>query len=285
MEAVVRDKGAASCQHTGRRRLFLLVLSASSSGRKSGKGDMVSAQDSEAVCYINGKRWVLPPGRGETTLLAFLRDIGLTGTKLGCGEVRGPLLHGRLQLLLGGCGACTVMLSHWEAGQVVHRSANACLCPLYAVEGMHVVTVEGIGNTREGLHPVQERLAKAHGSQCGFCTPGFVMSMYSLLRSSSQAPSEEQIEDALGGNLCRCTGYRPILDAFRVFAKSDPKAYTEDAIAAAKGLMPAHADTNGHAASNGHSDANGHTACNGATGNGASNGSSNGSSTASAGGR
>ncbi|GFH27861.1 uncharacterized protein HaLaN_26245 [Haematococcus lacustris] len=78
-------------------------VTAGASAERSGESDMVSAQDIEAVAYINGKRWVLPPGRGETTLLAFLRDIGLTGTKLGCGEVRGPLLHGRLLLLLVCC--------------------------------------------------------------------------------------------------------------------------------------------------------------------------------------
>lgn len=229
-------------------------------------------------------------------------EEGLTGTKLGCGE--------------GGCGACTVMVSSWQQqqGKLQHRAVNACLCPLYAVEGMHVVTVEGskldvalclsdaccaacipsvcmcaaqqlvlvstlsfiaicghslcmvfsffaaqahsaasprlrqqqhmhdlfqfppcklaeqlnhrtlhpknetllappdrycncqgvaagIGNPREGLHPVQERLAKAHGSQCGFCTPGFVMSMYSLLRAAPHAPTAADIEDALAGNL------------------------------------------------------------------------------------
>ena len=149
-------------------------------------------------------------------------DIGLKGTKLGCGE--------------GGCGACTVMVSSVEAdGSLLHRAVNACLCPLYAVEGMHVVTVEGLGNPRDGLHPVQARLAAAHGSQCGFCTPGFVMSMYSLLRSKREPPSEHEIEEALAGNLCRCTGYRPILDAFRAFSTAEPGAYTEEAIAAAGG--------------------------------------------------
>ena len=119
-----------------------------------------------------------------------------------------------------------------------HRSVNACLAPLYSVEGMHVVTVEGIGNSRTGLHPVQERLAKAHGSQCGFCTPGFVMSMYALLRShGGGGPSEEEIEENLAGNLCRCTGYRPILDAFRVFAKSDAHAYSKDSVEAAGGKL------------------------------------------------
>lgn len=129
------------------------------------------------------------------------------------------------------------MVSSMESdGGLLHRSINACLCPIYAVEGMAVVTVEGIGNPRDGLHPVQERLASAHGSQCGFCTPGFVMSMYSLLRSKAgQAITEDEIEENLAGNLCRCTGYRPIIDAFRGFATVNPSAYTEDTIKAAKG--------------------------------------------------
>lgn len=184
------------------------------------------------VVFVNGRRYELSSERAGTTLLQFLRESGYTGAKLGCGE--------------GGCGACTVMVSSQELdGKLYHRSINACLCPLYAVEGMHVVTVEGIGNPRDGLHPVQEQLAKAHGSQCGFCTPGFVMSMYSLLRSSSRSPTEEEIEENLAGNLCRCTGYRPILDAFKVFAKADPTAYTEEALAANKTLPPGARGTSG----------------------------------------
>lgn len=134
-------------------------------------------------------------------------DLLLTGAKLGCGE--------------GGCGACTVLVSRsrpWQEG-IEHKSINACLCPLYSIIGCHVITVEGIGSTKSGLHPVQKRIAKAHGSQCGFCTPGFVMSMYALLRSKEGSLiTEEEIEENLAGNLCRCTGYRPILDAFRPFA-------------------------------------------------------------------
>lgn len=80
---------------------------------------------------------------------------------------------------------------------------------------MHVITVEGLGSCRHGLHPIQESLARTHGSQCGFCTPGFVMSMYALLRSSQTLPTEEQIEECLAGNLCRCTGYRAILETIR----------------------------------------------------------------------
>ncbi|KAM1310538.1 hypothetical protein ACFX15_006856 [Malus domestica] len=173
-----------------------------------------SGEDSkEAILYVNGVRRVLPDGLAHLTLLEYLRDIGLTGTKLGCGE--------------GGCGACTVMVSHYdkELKKSFHYAVNACLASLYSVEGMHVITVEGLGSHKQGLHPIQESLARSHGSQCGFCTPGFIMSIYALLRSSQKPPNEEQIEECLAGNLCRCTGYRPIVDAFRVFAKTNDTPY------------------------------------------------------------
>uniref|UniRef100_A0A4W6EPK5 Aldehyde oxidase 1 n=1 Tax=Lates calcarifer TaxID=8187 RepID=A0A4W6EPK5_LATCA len=99
-----------------------------------------------------------------------------------------------------------------------HYSANACLLPLCQLHGAAVITVEGIGSTKTRIHPVQERIAKAHGSQCGFCTPGMVMSMYALLRNKPQ-PTMEDITQALAGNLCRCTGYRPIVDGCRTFCQ------------------------------------------------------------------
>lgn len=131
----------------------------------------------------------------------------ILGSKLGCGE--------------GGCGACTIMLSKVidrRTNEIKHIAANACLTPVCAVHGMSVTTVEGIGNTRTKLHPVQERLAKAHGSQCGFCTPGIVMSMYALLRSIPK-PTMKDMEIAFQGNLCRCTGYRPIIEGYKTFTK------------------------------------------------------------------
>lgn len=144
----------------------------------------------------------------EWTLLTYLRDmLSLCGTKLGCGE--------------GGCGACTVMLSKVVDRQTLeirHVAVNACLTPICAVHGMAVTTVEGIGSTKTKLHPVQERIAKAHGSQCGFCTPGIVMSMYALLRSSPK-PTMKEMEIAFQGNLCRCTGYRSIIEGYRTFTK------------------------------------------------------------------
>ncbi|RZC77500.1 hypothetical protein C5167_001722 [Papaver somniferum] len=176
----------------------------------------VDESKQEAIIYVNGVRRILPNGLAHFTLLEYLGDIGLTGTKLVCGE--------------GGCGACTVMVSYFDqlSKKTIHSAVNACLTPLYSVEGMHVITVEGIGNRRQGLHPIQETMARSHGSQCGFCTPGFIMSMYALLRSNRGCPSEEQIEESLGGNLCRCTGYRPIIDAFRVFAKTDNVLYIDN---------------------------------------------------------
>uniref|UniRef100_A0A8C1JVV5 Aldehyde oxidase 5 n=1 Tax=Cyprinus carpio TaxID=7962 RepID=A0A8C1JVV5_CYPCA len=136
----------------------------------------------------------------------ILCSVGLTGTKYGCGG--------------GGCGACTVMVSRYDPIQeTVHWSVTACLQPICSLHGAAVVTVEGIGSTKTKLHPVQERIAKAHGSQCGFCTPGMVMSMYTLLRNNPQ-PTTEDIRETLGGNLCRCTGYRPIIDGFKTFCNT-----------------------------------------------------------------
>ncbi|XP_039081355.1 xanthine dehydrogenase/oxidase-like isoform X2 [Hyaena hyaena] len=125
------------------------------------------------------------------------------------------------------------MLSKYDRFQnkIIHFSANACLAPICSLHHVAVTTVEGIGSTKSRLHPVQERIAKSHGSQCGFCTPGIVMSMYTLLRNQPE-PTIEEIEDAFQGNLCRCTGYRPILQGFRTFARvsggsgTAPKAAT-----------------------------------------------------------
>nr|XP_036865036.1 aldehyde oxidase isoform X2 [Manis javanica]XP_036865038.1 aldehyde oxidase isoform X2 [Manis javanica]XP_036865039.1 aldehyde oxidase isoform X2 [Manis javanica] len=138
-------------------------------------------------------------------LLPYLRKkLRLTGTKYGCGS--------------GGCGACTVMVSRYNpiTKKIRHYPANACLTPICSLYGAAVTTVEGIGSTKARIHPVQERIAKCHGTQCGFCTPGMVMSIYTLLRNHLE-PSLDQLTDALGGNLCRCTGYRPIIDTCKTF--------------------------------------------------------------------
>jgi len=176
---------------------------------------VTSAYDDTLRFYLNGTRVVLDNIDPEVTLLEYLRGIGLTGTKLGCAE--------------GGCGACTVVVSQYNptTKKLYHASVNACLAPLVSVDGKHVITIEGIGNVKRP-HPTQERIAKGNGSQCGFCTPGIVMSLYALLRNDS-SPSEHDVEEAFDGNLCRCTGYRPILDAAQTFSvdKSCGKSKTK----------------------------------------------------------
>ncbi|XP_066089056.1 aldehyde oxidase 2 isoform X1 [Saccopteryx bilineata] len=164
----------------------------------------VSRSD-ELVFFVNGRKVIEKNADPEVTLLTFLRqNLGLTGTKYACGR--------------GGCGACTVMVSKCDpvSKKIRHFSVTACLVPICSLHGAAVTTVEGVGSTQTRLHPVQERIAKSHGTQCGFCTPGMVMSMYALLRNHPQ-PSEEQVMDALTGNLCRCTGYRPILESGKTF--------------------------------------------------------------------
>ncbi|KAK6826067.1 hypothetical protein PG987_013561 [Apiospora arundinis] len=163
-----------------------------------------TAYDDTIRFFLNGTRVVLDEIDPEVTLLEYLRGIGLTGTKLGCAE--------------GGCGACTVVISQYNptTKQIYHASVNACLAPLASVDGKHVITIEGIGNVKKP-HPAQERVAKSNGSQCGFCTPGIVMSLYALLRNNDN-PTEHDVEEAFDGNLCRCTGYRPILDAAQSFS-------------------------------------------------------------------
>jgi xanthine dehydrogenase small subunit len=133
------------------------------------------------------------------TVLDYLREVrGLKGTKEGCAE--------------GDCGACTIAVGHEEDGHTIVEATNACLMMVPQLEGKTVRTVEGISDVSGGLHPVQRALVEMHGAQCGFCTPGIVMALYA--HHQSGGPYElDAIHDTLAGNLCRCTGYRPIVDA------------------------------------------------------------------------
>ncbi|TNE64307.1 MAG: xanthine dehydrogenase small subunit [Alphaproteobacteria bacterium] len=133
------------------------------------------------------------------TLLNYLRyGIARTGTKEGCAE--------------GDCGACTVVVGELVGDSVRYRAVNACILFLPTLDGKELLTVESLKGRDGGLHPVQEALVETHGSQCGFCTPGFVMSLYALYLEGPN-PSRARINDALAGNLCRCTGYGPIIKA------------------------------------------------------------------------
>ncbi|MCU0884693.1 MAG: xanthine dehydrogenase small subunit [Beijerinckiaceae bacterium] len=133
------------------------------------------------------------------TLLDWLReDQRLTGTKEGCAE--------------GDCGACTVVLGRLRHGRLVYEPVNACILLLGQIDGCELITVDDLA--RDGaLHPVQAAMVAHHGSQCGFCTPGIVMSLFALYQEAARPVTRAAICDALAGNLCRCTGYRPILDA------------------------------------------------------------------------
>jgi len=139
------------------------------------------------------------------TVLHLLRyHLRRTGTKEGCAE--------------GDCGACTVVLGELEGGRVRFRAVNACILFAPMLDGRALYTVESLKRDGE-LHPVQRAMVESHGSQCGFCTPGFVMATVSLLRESP-SPSESEIRQALEGNLCRCTGYHNIVRAVEAAAKA-----------------------------------------------------------------
>eukprot|EP00331_Platyophrya_macrostoma_P016359 CAMPEP_0176463900 /NCGR_PEP_ID=MMETSP0127-20121128/36177_1 /TAXON_ID=938130 /ORGANISM="Platyophrya macrostoma, Strain WH" /LENGTH=1348 /DNA_ID=CAMNT_0017856175 /DNA_START=9 /DNA_END=4055 /DNA_ORIENTATION=+ len=141
----------------------------------------------------------------NTTLAEYLRTTTFTGTKIFCHE--------------GGCGVCVVSVTYTDlsSNETVTRSIHSCLRPLATCNGLSIVTNDGLGNAQTGYHPIQKALAQYNGSQCGFCSNGFVMTMYSLL-SENPNLTPLQIEQAFDGNLCRCTGYRPILDAMKTFA-------------------------------------------------------------------
>jgi xanthine dehydrogenase small subunit len=146
--------------------------------------------------FLNGERVCLPGSQGARTVLTWLREERrLTGSKEGCAE--------------GDCGACTAVVSERRAGgKTVHLPVNTCILFLGALDGKALTTVEGL----KGTHPVQRAMVDCHGSQCGFCTPGFVMALYAHYKAS-RSSERAALCDAIAGNLCRCTGYAPILAA------------------------------------------------------------------------
>ena len=156
---------------------------------------------------LNGRSVRVADVSPNTTLLEFLRNSGLTGSKEGCAE--------------GDCGACSVAIIERNSdGKAVYRAVNSCIMPVCLVAGREVVTVEGvcqsaIGNQQSAisnLHPVQRTMAEGYGSQCGYCTPGFICSMFEGYHRDD-LHTHADLDEQLAGNLCRCTGYRAIREA------------------------------------------------------------------------
>jgi xanthine dehydrogenase small subunit len=172
------------------------------------------------IRFLLGKQARELTGADPTrTVLQYLReDEGLCGTKEGCAE--------------GDCGACTVTIAERDsAGGIRHRAVNSCIMFVPALDGKQLIAVEHLAGENGALHPVQQSMVDHHASQCGFCTPGFVMSL-ATMHMAGETPDRAGIVDALAGNLCRCTGYRPILDAASSILKAERLHHPPDELRA-----------------------------------------------------
>lgn len=200
---------------------------------------MISATRSDIRFWYQGRIVSLSHIDPQRTVLKWLReDLGHTGTKEGCGE--------------GDCGACTVAIGTLDpaAPQGLRvRAVNSCLLFLPALDGKALFTVEDVADG-DNLHPVQRALVDLHASQCGFCTPGFVMSLWADYQARPEVPSREDTLDTLSGNLCRCTGYRPLIDAAKA-AREYPRVEWDrqpvsQALTELQGLDPLDYEWQGH---------------------------------------
>ena len=173
---------------------------------------------------LNGEEQAVKLTDPTLTVLDYLRlERRLTGAKEGCAE--------------GDCGACTVLVGKLDGDAVRYEAVNACIRLMATMDRRALVTVESLKAADGALHPVQQDMVGLHGSQCGFCTPGIVMSLLALWLNSPAPPSRARIEDALAGNLCRCTGYGPIVAALgRAYETADP---AEDALRAGEAQVAA----------------------------------------------
>ena len=141
---------------------------------------------------------IINPDPNETILNYVRLKLKKTGTKEGCAE--------------GGCGACTVVIGELKKNDIIYKAINSCIAFTTSLEGKQLLVVEDLMLENGSLHPVQSAMVDHHGSQCGFCTPGFIMSLFSMYKNNTSYDNKT-IEESISGNLCRCTGYRPIIDA------------------------------------------------------------------------
>ncbi len=172
---------------------------------------------SDTIQFLfNNKIFKIKNPDPNKTILNYIRnDLKMTGTKEGCAE--------------GGCGACTIVLGELNKNKIVYKAINACISFLPILNEKQLILIEDLSNGKS-LHPVQEAMIKFHGSQCGFCTPGFTMSLFSM-HKNNKLINNEIVEEALSGNLCRCTGYRPIIDAAKSLNnKNDLDQFKKDKI-------------------------------------------------------
>ena len=153
------------------------------------------------------------PDPNETILNYIRLRLKKTGTKEGCAE--------------GGCGACTIVIGELKNNNIIYKAINSCIAFTPSLEGKQLLVIEDLMLKNGSLHPVQSAMVNYHGSQCGFCTPGFVMSLFSMYKNNSSY-DVKTIEEAISGNLCRCTGYRSIIDAAKSLNNNQPDQFKKN---------------------------------------------------------
>jgi len=153
------------------------------------------------------------PDPNETILNYIRLRLKKTGTKEGCAE--------------GGCGACTIVVGELKKNNIIYKAINSCIAFTPSLEGKQLLVIEDLMLKSGSLHPVQSAMVNYHGSQCGFCTPGFVMSLFSMYKNNNSY-DKKTIEESISGNLCRCTGYRPIIDAAKSLNNSKSDQFERD---------------------------------------------------------
>ena len=163
--------------------------------------------------FENKIKEIKNPDPNETILNHIRLELKKTGTKEGCAE--------------GGCGACTVVVGELKKNKITYKAINSCIAFTTSLEGKHLLVIEDLTQKNGSLHPVQSAMINFHGSQCGFCTPGFIMSLFSMYKNKTSY-DKKTIEESISGNLCRCTGYRPIIDAAKSLKKNKPDQFKKN---------------------------------------------------------